>query len=245
MKTKHVLISVILSILLLFTTSQTINAQTESNFSLDFVVTYEFNDQGQAHVIKRIGVTNLSTNFYPANYILEVPEDASGISTFNKQGEIEKEIVRNAGQKQIKIPITEELFGQKSETQITVSYDTRGHAKYEDGIWQVTIPPISSFEEVANYKTTVALPDTWNEPTFIDPPSNTPLEWNKQELGESAIVIVINQSGKDRQFVEVTGDQEIEPEPMKQEAVFAGIAVGVGMVFVLYGLVKYFFHERR
>ncbi|MBI4136677.1 hypothetical protein HY469_01290 [Candidatus Roizmanbacteria bacterium] len=178
---------VVLTILTFLTPA--VHAQTD--FSLEFDVSYVFDENGNALVTKRITLTNLNTNTYPSVYMVDVPDDASHIAAFDENGQLEMTTVQEGGRKMARISLPKQHVGINQKSNVNLSFETGMLAKQEvSGDWQIVIPPFTADEHIISYNTSVQTPEAWGSPSFSSPKSAEPGKWTMSEQREESIVFM-------------------------------------------------------
>jgi len=71
-------------------------ACAESDFAVAENAKYQFYEGGASSAYRNIKLINLSTNYYPAFYVLSIPLDSTNIVAFDTNGKITPEIVENS-----------------------------------------------------------------------------------------------------------------------------------------------------
>lgn len=170
-------------------------ALAASDFSLAFDVAYNVNEDATAAVIKHIYFTNLTTNAYPTAYYLDIPDDATDISAFDRTGKVPFDLLVQDGIRKARLIFNNIPLGLNSETEITLTYRTKSITATSNNGRIITIPPISSSSDIVDYNATLTFPASWGTPSSIQPQPE-PLSagkpccvWRQLQEVDSPIVI--------------------------------------------------------
>jgi hypothetical protein len=200
-----------------------------ADFSLSFDTTYSFDESGMAMVNKKFILTNLTTANYPSEYYLELPNDASNVIAFDKEGQTNSLVIDENGQKRVQLTFNQQPLGFGKELTIVLSYNTSTLAKNENNRWRIAIPGHAGGEDVADYIVSVELPPAWGEPQRVIPPPDIPYHWTLSERPESLISI---------DFEQVKIPSPTTTPTSSAFPIAVGVSVGVIIVFVLFEFLR-------
>ena len=198
----------------------------ESDFSLSFDVRFSFDEQGNAHVTKHITLTNLHTDTYPSIYLVDVPEDASEVTSVDNKGTLETKTITEGGRKMVRISLPEQNIGEAEKTTITLSFNTRALAKNTENTWQVVIPPFSADESIVSYTTRVTVPDVWGDLLYKSPASESKHMWTMNEHKEENIILTYGKLP--------TNAVSQNQTSANMQNIFIGLAIGVFLAITLF-----------
>lgn len=163
-----------------------------SQFSQEVGIKYVFDEAGNADVTKQVKLTNLDEHVYPSEYVLSVPEDAVNITAFDQAGKVDITLTTTDGQKYAVLQLNKKNFGINNTTEFALVYQTRQLAREQGDVWEITIPPLISSEQVATVTLEITVPDTWGIPFSTEPRPNHDLTWTNKELGSAEIRMMVS-----------------------------------------------------
>lgn len=173
-------------------------AQSATQFTTSYDVTYDIQESGSANVTKKITIKNNTAEYYAADFTLLIPD--SGITNIkatrnNKELAIKTEKKENAVE--VYLQFNDQVVGIGKSINFEVSYQSRDVAKLKGSNLQIIIPGISK-DYQGNYQVQVHVPKTRVGSTArIQPKPAKESEndtehtytYSKNQLAESSVIM--------------------------------------------------------
>lgn len=160
---------VILILLFFFFQNNSVFAEGEK-FSVTSDSTYKIAENGLATVTQNFTFTNLTTQYFPAQYLANLPQkEVYNLRAYDKTGalKIETKIVDNI--RQINIQFGNQTIGEGKQITWTVTYETWEVAKKQGSLWEIFVPRPSTLEGQTNFSVGLYLPDSFGKKIYIKP----------------------------------------------------------------------------
>lgn len=177
----------ILGIVILFVFPKT--ALASSNFTTDYHVTYNVDENGIAHAVVNGTLTNTTSQYYATSYKIQFGFDTiSNVQAQDAKGPITPEVTKNSDGYVISLNFNDQAVGLGNKQQFTITFDTPTLAHHYGKIWEIDIPGISNPEDFSTFVVALQTPPSFGQPAYIKPNHlNNNLIFDKQTLGKSGI----------------------------------------------------------
>lgn len=167
-------------------------AQASTEFKVDYVVDYNFNDVGASTVTKHISLTNRSSAAYATSYQLRLTgETPQNISGTDAGGPLKIVTTTTQGDSLITVTFNQPVVGKGNTLHFDLTYNSLP-ATHNGQIWEITLPRLTDPDEVDNYALNLTIPPAFGQPAFISPPpdsaSNRTYSFTKDQIAKVGIV---------------------------------------------------------
>ncbi len=182
-------------IFFLFITPKDILAAGEFTSSYD--VTYDVDASSVTTVTEKISLKNLTERFYASSFSLTISAtDIFDVFASDSQGALVTETKKEGTKTQITVKFNQQVVGKDKIYPWTLSFKSKDFAQSQGQVWQVTVPKISTLEDVEGYNLTLAVPVSFGDPTTILPEpisqsefgGKLQLKYSKSSLSEVGIL---------------------------------------------------------
>lgn len=234
---KKLLFVVVFSFLFLVSSSEPVKAQEDfAVYANDY---YEIDESGTALVKKNFQVVNLSTNVYPASYVLIIPQDAYNIVAFDGKGKIEPGITEGDAEKKVELVLNDIRPGVEQAVAFAMQYKSKQIAFLDEGSWKIIIAPENSNLNFIKHGVKVSFPDPWGEPSLVKPPSKEKYIWTMEEAGDTPIVISFKKHGG------LENKKLLTTKEKQDDAgnIVIGVFLGIVITAILFFIVRNFLYK--
>lgn len=166
-------------------------AQAAEFFTTNYSVNYTIADNGKAHVVSTIILTNTTEEYYAGAYTMQLGfENLQNVTVSDGGSSITPDIKKVTDGTTIDITFNKRVVGKGSKLSFTVSYDTDDVARKQGSIWELNIPKIPNQNDFSAFTVHVAVPPSFGKPVYSKPKQqNDTLTFTKEQLEQSAISI--------------------------------------------------------
>lgn len=189
---KRLLVWAFLAFALLVTPSIVLAAQ---EFSTDYGVIIDVNEQNDAHFTQNITITNLQGGTYAKEYSLSVssskPENISASSRF---GVLPLEVSEEGNKTNIKATFPQKVIGQGKTLPFVLQYDIKDLAAQSGNVRTVIVPRLALSENLGKYDVTLRVPNSFGKASIVYPKPETESETGTQRVYTFNKEAVVNQS---------------------------------------------------
>jgi transglutaminase-like putative cysteine protease len=171
-------------------------AEAAGNFSTDYHVLYQAEENGITHSVLNVSLTNTSSEYYASSYKVQLGFDKiTNIQAFDPDGPINPIIEKNTDGYTLTLNFNQKVVGLNKKLNFTLSFDTPDVAKQTGDIWEINIPGIANPDEFNSFTVEVKVPPSFGKPAYTKPlqPLNN-LVFDKSQLGKSGISISFGES---------------------------------------------------
>lgn len=173
-------------------------AFAKGEFTADYSVFYDVSTTGITTVTENINLTNQTDRYYPSSFTLTIgATKITDVEASDSSGALPVE-VQNLGKKaQIQVKFSNmQVVGLGKKYNFKLKFNSSDFAQAQGKIWQVSVPKISSSEEIDGYNLTLAVPVSFGDPTTILPEPSRQFEsggklnflFTKEKLIETGIL---------------------------------------------------------
>lgn len=150
---------------------------------------YIITEDGQAHVLFQVVLTNTTSQNYPTSYKVKVGfSSIDNVSAFDPDGAIKPKITKMDDGQTIELVFNKKVVGKDKKLPFSLSFNTSDVAKKQGNIWEINIPPISHQSDFEDYNVRVKVPSSFGLPGYIKPDIySADLLFTKENLGKSGI----------------------------------------------------------
>ncbi len=159
---------------------------SDSQFVVNYDISYKVNLDGITTVTQNFDLTNLTSEFFASEYLISLQNsNISNLRAFDRSGPL---ILTSLNQ-QIHIKFRNPVVGIGKTMHFSLAYESSDIAKKEGRIWEVFIPqPVNLGED--NYMIELYVPDSFGGPIYQKPaPKEGRNFWRKKEISSSGIAI--------------------------------------------------------
>lgn len=168
-----------------------------SNFTTDSLATYTVEQSGNTKAEFAITLTSITEKVYADSYKMSIGlNDVSNLAASDQSGKIKTELQKNENNTVVTFYLNKKALGLGSKSSFKFAFDTKSIAAKAGESWEINIPGISNPDEFQTFNTSVKVPDSFGQASYIKPASNS-LNFTKEQLQNSAISIAF---GKKRTY---------------------------------------------
>jgi len=139
-------------------------------FETTYTVRYEVKTDGLVHVSQTISLKNKLSSLYATRYSLSLPsENIKNIIAADNTGSLKTDIRRENGTTNLDLFFNEQVVGLDKTYTFTINYDSLDLAQKNGQVWEVFLPKLANSEEDSAYTATLAIPQSFGNPAFINP----------------------------------------------------------------------------
>lgn len=183
--------------LLLFLSRRQMAYADGPKFSVSFDISYKIADDGNATVTENFRLTNLTTEFYPAVYVLHIGEaNINNLRAYDSKGLIPVETARGKSGIDLKLKLNNMEVGQGKMSNFSVVYNSSEVARKTGRGWQVFIPRPQPLESTIDYTVGLYVPDSFGPVISLRPKPTSIMEkavvWSSRDLPTFGIMAVYN-----------------------------------------------------
>lgn len=144
-------------------------AKTEQ-FSTEYKIHFDFQENGEAVVTQNINVTNLVSDVIASSYTLTFKQmEVYGISATVNNKSIEPEKTSENNETKIKLNITNYVIGEGRQNKIELIYKTTDLSSKVGEIWNINIPKTEFTKSTAFYNVQLSIPNQFGPKVYISP----------------------------------------------------------------------------
>ena len=139
-------------------------------FSSEYAVTYDVQEDGITRVTQEVSLTNLTSEFYASEYTLFVhAPDVENVIARDGGGFIEPEFEHEDERTRIRVLFNEKIVGEGNTQTFTIAYDDASIMRQHGLVREVIIPRLADGADVASYTVIVRIPDAFGAETVVHP----------------------------------------------------------------------------
>lgn len=168
-----------------------------SNFTTDSAVTYTVAQSGSTKAEFTITLTSTTEKIYADSYRMTIGlNDVTNLTASDQSGKIKTELQKNENNYDVTFYLNKKALGLGSKSTFKFAFDTKSIATKAGESWEISIPGISNPDEFQTFNTSVKVPESFGQASYIKPASNS-LNFTKEQLQGSGISIAY---GKKRTY---------------------------------------------
>src|SRR3989338_9142749 len=153
----------------------------EGKFQSTFDLTYKVHDQGLTTVTQNIHLTNLTSEFFPSEYVLKLGNLVpTNLRAYDRTGPLTLIATSSGSASEIHIKFRDQVVGINNTLHWTLTYDTLDIAKHIGRLWQITIPPVQQPAESSSSTIGLYVPSSFGPAILKKPePVFPPFIWDE------------------------------------------------------------------
>lgn len=153
-------------------------------FATSYDVTYDVAEDGITTVTEKIILRNLTSQFYATQFKLTIGStEIFDVIASDPAGPMETSTERQDTSTIITVKFNQQVAGMNKQFPWTLQFKSRDFAEKQGKVWEVSIPKISTSTNVENYKLTLSVPATFENPSVISPtPKSQTSSFGKKTL---------------------------------------------------------------
>jgi hypothetical protein len=143
----------------------------QSEFSVDSVVTYNFQDSGKTLVTHNTTLENNFSTLYATTYGLSLENiDAENIQASDDKGNALKvDIQKDSGLTKINITFPDAVVGKGAQRHFSITYESSGFAVKTGEVWEVSVPRLGENSSFRNYTVNLVVPPSFGAEAYVSP----------------------------------------------------------------------------
>lgn len=191
------LIVCLLGFLLLFPPpSQAIAQSPTEEFKTSYDVTYEVAPDGVTTVTQKIGLKNLTSQYFASKYSLTIGSTTlTDITATDSQGALPVKTNVVGTKTQLEIGFNQQVAGVGKTLNFTLKFKSKDFAQKLGKTWEVDLPKIPNNKSIETYNLTLSVPASFGDPTSIYPNPRSQstrvdrllLTYSKDQLQQSGV----------------------------------------------------------
>lgn len=166
-----------------------------ANFTTDYHVTYNVDQNGTTHAVIDGTLTNTSSQYYASSYKMQVGfETITNVKATDPNGPINPVVTKVSDGYTIDMTFNKKAVGLGDKLPFTLTFDTPAVAKRYGKIWEINIPGLSNPADFSSFTVQINVPPSFGQPRYIKPTQpSTALTFTKEQLGKSGISIAFGE----------------------------------------------------
>jgi len=182
MKSKKFILKAIIIICTIFLSCGKSLAQGDQ-FSIDYILEYDINENGETDVIHKAIITNLQNDVIPTIYTFSAKQlKIYDVSAKTNEKDTNPKVEEKNGETVISATIKDYAIGEGRQNTIILNYKTKSIAVKSGKIWNIYIPKIQAPEKASGYNIKISVPQSFGSKVYISPAP----ELQKEEDGKIA-----------------------------------------------------------
>ncbi len=170
-------------------------ADPAENFATDYHISYTISEDGTAHGLLKVTLTNLTSDYYASSYKVQVGfENLVNIQVTDNGGKLVPDVTKTDSGQVLALKFNKNAVGFNNKQVITITFDTPDIAQKQGEIWEINIPGIANQSQFATFDVSVKVPDSFGKPAYVKPAKkDKSLTFTKEDLGKSGISIAFGE----------------------------------------------------
>ncbi len=146
------------------------NAYAADEFATSYDVTYDVTEDGITTVTEKITLRNLTSQFYATEFKLTIGStEIFDVKGSDPAGPMEVTTEKQQTSTIITVKFNQQVAGLNKQFPWTLQFKSRDFAQKQGKVWEVSIPKISTSTNVENYKLTLSVPSSFENPSVVSP----------------------------------------------------------------------------
>lgn len=168
----------------------------QAGFSTSYDVLYDIDEDGIATVTEKISLKNLTSEYYANQFKLTIGATRiSDIKASDPSGPLEVTTEQKDNTTTINVKFNQQVAGMGKSLPWTISFKSKDFSEKVGKVWEIRAPRISSASNLDAYNVTLAVPESFGQPSLISPnpkgqtvsSGKTFLTFDKEQLQASGI----------------------------------------------------------
>lgn len=151
-------------------------------------INYSYNDQGKSTITQDISLKNLTTQYYPTQYQLQLigenPQNISGSFPVTTEAQ-------GADTTLVTVDITKPAIGKDKVTRFTLKYQGKP-ALHNGQVWEISLPRLNDPKSIDALTLSLTVPASFGKPAYLSPPPTSSTDnvysFTKDQLVQSPLV---------------------------------------------------------
>lgn len=162
----------------------------EPKFAVSQEIIYQIDDTGQTTVIQNFTFTNLTSDFFPQEYRLSLPEKSlTNLSGTDRLGTLTITTTPLSQTTFVTVKFNDQVTGVGKILRWTLTYEDHQIAQKQGRLWVINIPPSPPITGLTTRAVRLIVPTSFGQQVLIKPsPAHTDLFWDQNSLGSSPIL---------------------------------------------------------
>lgn len=141
-----------------------------NEFATSYDIVYDIGENGITTVTEKITLRNLTSEYYANQFKLTIgATDISDIKASDPGGSLDISTEQKDSSTAINIKFNQQVAGLGKTLPWTLSFKSKDFAEKSGKVWEVRVPRISSSSNPETYNLTLAVPQSFGEPSLISP----------------------------------------------------------------------------
>lgn len=139
-------------------------------FSTDYLVTYDVNNDGSTHVTFDIKQKNNLSAVYATSFSLSVSQTSlDNIRVHDSMAILVPDVTKTNNLTNIAFSFADKVVGKDKVNHFVIEYDTKDVVTSQGSIWEINIPKIEANENTNSQQIVLNVPPQFPVPAYIDP----------------------------------------------------------------------------
>lgn len=162
--------SVLLSLLITHNSSLITPVYAAEEFATSYEVVYDITEDGITTVTEKITLINLTSQYYANQFKLTIgATEVFDVKASDDAGVMEVNTKKEETSTSIEVKFNQQVAGLGKQLPWTLQFKSKDFAEKVGKVWEVRAPKISSSTNLESYNLTIAVPQSFGEPTLITP----------------------------------------------------------------------------
>jgi len=151
-------------------------------------ISYTYNDQGKSTIVQDISLKNLTTQYYPTQYQIQLvgenPQNITGSFPISTEPQGPDATL-------VTVDITKPAIGKDKVTRFTLKYQGKP-ALHNGQVWEISLPRLTDPKSIDDLTLDLTIPDSFGKPAYLSPaPINSQdnvYSFSKEQIIQSPLV---------------------------------------------------------
>ena len=145
-------------------------ARAEGEFSTNYDVAYNVDQNGSTRVTQQIELVNKTANFYAEQFQLKIGSaKVKDVTASDNTGNLQTEVKFDNEVTTVTVKFNQKVIGAGKNLKWTLNYTSEELATKSGQIWEISIPRLARSADINDYKAKVAVPRTFGPVAFAAP----------------------------------------------------------------------------
>ncbi|KKU96042.1 MAG: hypothetical protein UY27_C0005G0019, partial [Candidatus Gottesmanbacteria bacterium GW2011_GWA1_48_13] len=151
-------------------------------------ISYTYTDQGKSSIVQAISLKNLTTQYYPTQYQIQLvgenPQNITGSFPISTEPQGPDATL-------VTVDITKPAIGKDQITRFTLKYQGKP-ALHNGQVWEISLPRLADPKAIDDLTLDLTIPDSFGKPAYLSPPPinlrGNVYSFNKEQIIQSPLV---------------------------------------------------------
>ncbi len=173
------------------------------DFTTDYNVTYDIQENGLTNITQQITLTNLQNGTYAKEFTLTVSSvKPENIKASQNNVPLDTQVTQDGDKTQIKVPFKTKVIGKDKSFTWVITYDTKDVVSTIGQVRSILIPRIGGMENIGSYDLSLKIPQSFGTPALMSIAAQNKVAqgtknvytYTKDQLGKEGISAIFSTS---------------------------------------------------